>query len=53
MPTEDVAGTVAELITAGKVRHFGMSEAGAGAIRRARAVQPAIARQSGRPEKHP
>jgi aryl-alcohol dehydrogenase-like predicted oxidoreductase len=41
MPIEDVAGTVGELIAAGKVRHFGMSEAAAGTIRRAHAVQPA------------
>jgi aryl-alcohol dehydrogenase-like predicted oxidoreductase len=46
MPIEDVAGTVAELITAGKVRHFGMSEAAAGTIRRAHAVQPVTAVQS-------
>ena len=38
MPIEDVAGTVAGLIAAGKVRHFGMSEAAAGAIRRVHAV---------------
>jgi aryl-alcohol dehydrogenase-like predicted oxidoreductase len=46
MPVEDVAGTVAELIAAGKVRHFGMSEAAAGTIRRAHAVQPVTAVQS-------
>jgi aryl-alcohol dehydrogenase-like predicted oxidoreductase len=46
MPIEDVAGTVAELIAAGKVRHFGMSEAAAGTIRRAHAVQPVTAVQS-------
>jgi aryl-alcohol dehydrogenase-like predicted oxidoreductase len=46
MPAEDVAGTVAGLITAGKVRHFGMSEAAAGTIRRAHAVQPVTAVQS-------
>ena len=37
---EDVAGTVEELIRAGKVKHFGLSEAGAQTIRRAHAVQP-------------
>jgi aryl-alcohol dehydrogenase-like predicted oxidoreductase len=46
MPAEDVAGTVAGLIKAGKVRHFGMSEAAAGTIRRAHAVQPVTAVQS-------
>ena len=46
MPIEDVAGTVKELIGAGKVRHFGMSEAAAGTIRRAHAVQPVTAVQS-------
>src|SRR6516225_8781951 len=46
MPIEDVAGTVKELIRAGKVRHFGMSEAAAGTIRRAHAVQPVTAVQS-------
>ena len=45
-PIEDVAGTVQELIAAGKVRHFGLSEAGVGTIRRAHAVQPATALQS-------
>jgi aryl-alcohol dehydrogenase-like predicted oxidoreductase len=40
VPIEDVAGTVKELIDAGKVRYFGMSEAGADTIRRAHAVQP-------------
>lgn len=45
-PIEEVAGTVKELIAAGKVRHFGMSEAGAAAIRRAHAVQPVAALQS-------
>ena len=43
---EDVAGTVKELIAAGKVKHFGMSEAGIAAIRRAHAVQPVTALQS-------
>jgi aryl-alcohol dehydrogenase-like predicted oxidoreductase len=43
---EDVAGTVKELIQEGKVRHFGMSEAGAQAIRSAHAVQPVAALQS-------
>ncbi len=45
-PIEDVAGTVKELIHAGKVRHFGLSEAGVGTIRRAHAVQPVTALQS-------
>jgi aryl-alcohol dehydrogenase-like predicted oxidoreductase len=43
---EDVAGTVKELIREGKVRHFGLSEAGVGSIRRAHAVQPVAALQS-------
>ena len=46
MPIEDVAGAVKELIAAGKVRHFGLSEAGAKTIRRAHAVQPVAALQS-------
>jgi aryl-alcohol dehydrogenase-like predicted oxidoreductase len=46
VPMEDVAGTVSELIRAGKVRHFGLSEAGAQSIRRAHAVQPVTAVQS-------
>jgi aryl-alcohol dehydrogenase-like predicted oxidoreductase len=46
VPIEDVAGTVRELIQAGKVRHFGLSEAGAQTIRRAHAVQPVAALQS-------
>jgi aryl-alcohol dehydrogenase-like predicted oxidoreductase len=46
VPIEDVAGTVKELIRAGKVKHFGMSEAGAKTIRRAHAVQPVTAVQS-------
>ncbi|MCD9197973.1 aldo/keto reductase [Aeromicrobium wangtongii] len=46
VPIEDVAGTVSELITAGKVRHFGLSEAGVDNIRRAHAVQPVTALQS-------
>jgi len=46
MPIGDVAGTVKELIEAGKVRHFGMSEAAAGTIRRSHAVQPVTAIQS-------
>jgi aryl-alcohol dehydrogenase-like predicted oxidoreductase len=46
VPIEDVAGTVGELIQAGKVRHFGLSEAGAESIRRAHAVQPVTALQS-------
>ncbi|GGG67059.1 aldo/keto reductase [Edaphobacter dinghuensis] len=46
VPIEDVAGAVKELIAAGKVKHFGMSEAGVGTIRRAHAVQPVTALQS-------
>src|SRR6202789_2012351 len=46
VPIEDVAGTVKQLIQAGKVRHFGLSEAGARTIRRAHAVQPITALQS-------
>ena len=46
VPIEDVAGTVKELIEAGKVRHFGLSEASAQTIRRAHAVQPVAALQS-------
>lgn len=46
VPIEEVAGTVKELIEAGKVKHFGMSEAGAASIRRAHAVQPVAALQS-------
>ena len=46
VPIEDVAGTVKELIGEGKVRHFGLSEAGVGTIRRAHAVQPVTALQS-------
>lgn len=46
VPIEEVAGTVKELIEAGKVRHFGMSEAGVQTIRRAHAVQPVTALQS-------
>ncbi len=45
-PIEDVAGTVKELIEAGKVKHFGLSEAGVQTIRRAHAVQPLAALQS-------
>ncbi len=45
-PIEDVAGTVKELIQAGKAKHFGMSEAAAQTIRRAHAVQPVTAVQS-------
>jgi aryl-alcohol dehydrogenase-like predicted oxidoreductase len=45
-PIEDVAGAVKELIAAGKVKHFGLSEAGAKTIRRAHAVQPVTALQS-------
>jgi aryl-alcohol dehydrogenase-like predicted oxidoreductase len=46
VPIEDVAGAVKELIQAGKVKHFGLSEASADVIRRAHAVQPVIALQS-------
>jgi aryl-alcohol dehydrogenase-like predicted oxidoreductase len=46
VPIEDVAGTVRELIAAGKVRHFGLSEASVRTIRRAHAVQPVTALQS-------
>ena len=46
VPIEDVAGAVKELITEGKVRHFGLSEAGVETIRRAHAVQPVTAVQS-------
>jgi aryl-alcohol dehydrogenase-like predicted oxidoreductase len=46
VPIEDVAGAVKELIREGKVRHFGLSEAGAQTIRRAHAVQPVTALQS-------
>ena len=46
VPIEDVAGAVKELIRAGKVRHFGLSEAGVKSIRRAHAVQPVTALQS-------
>lgn len=46
VPIEDVAGTVKDLIRAGKVKHFGLSEASAATIRRAHAVQPVTALQS-------
>lgn len=46
VPIEEVAGAVSELIKAGKVKHFGLSEAGANTIRRAHAVQPVTALQS-------
>jgi len=46
VPIEDVAGTVKDLITAGKVKHFGLSEAGARTIQRAHGVQPVTAVQS-------
>ncbi len=46
VPIEDVAGTVKELIQAGKVKHFGLSEAGVQTIRRAHAIQPVTALQS-------
>lgn len=46
VPIEDVAGTVKDLIAEGKVKHFGLSEAGVATIRRAHAVQPVTALQS-------
>lgn len=46
VPIEDVAGTVKDLIQQGKVKYFGLSEAGAGTIRRAHAIQPVAALQS-------
>jgi aryl-alcohol dehydrogenase-like predicted oxidoreductase len=46
VPIEDVAGAVKDLIQSGKVKHFGLSEAGVGTIRRAHAVQPLTALQS-------
>jgi aryl-alcohol dehydrogenase-like predicted oxidoreductase len=46
VPMEDVAGAVKDLIAEGKVKHFGLSEAGANSIRRAHAVQPVTALQS-------
>ncbi|HEY3270426.1 MAG TPA: aldo/keto reductase, partial [Geothrix sp.] len=46
VPIEDVAGTVKDLIREGKVKHFGLSEAGAATIRKAHAVQPVAALQS-------
>jgi aryl-alcohol dehydrogenase-like predicted oxidoreductase len=46
VPMEEVAGAVRDLIAEGKVRHFGLSEAGAGSIRRAHAVQPVAAIQN-------
>ena len=46
VPIEDVAGAVRDLIREGKVKHFGLSEAAAGTIRRAHAVQPVVAVQS-------
>jgi aryl-alcohol dehydrogenase-like predicted oxidoreductase len=46
VPIEDIAGAVKDLIAAGKVRHFGLSEAAADTIRRAHAVQPVAALQS-------
>ncbi len=46
VPMEEVAGTVKDLIRVGKVKHFGLSEAGAQSIRRAHAVQPVTALQS-------
>jgi aryl-alcohol dehydrogenase-like predicted oxidoreductase len=48
VPIEDVAGAVKDLIAQGKVKHFGLGEAGASTIRRALAVQPLAAIQSER-----
>src|SRR6185437_15238079 len=45
-PVEEVAGTLAELVAAGKIRHYGLFEAGAGTVRRAHAVHPVTAVQS-------
>lgn len=52
VPIEDVAGAVKELIDAGKVRYFGLSEAGAETIRRAHAVQPVSVLQTEGGELH-
>ena len=49
MPIEEVAGAVTEVIDEGEVKHFGLSEASAQTIRRAQAVQPVTALQSGYP----
>ena len=46
MPIDDVAGTVKDLISSGKVRHFGLSEAGPQTVPRAHAVQPVTAMQN-------
>ena len=46
MPIEEVAGAVKDLVTEGKVKHFGLSEAGAQTVRRAHAIQPVAALQS-------
>lgn len=46
MPIEDVAGAIKDLVAAGKVRHYGLSEAGVGTVRRAHAVHPLAAVQS-------
>src|SRR5207253_8457427 len=46
VPIDDVAGTVKELIQQGKIKHFGLSEAGVQTVRRAHAVQPVTALQS-------
>lgn len=46
VPMEDVAGTIKDLVTEGKIMHFGMSEAGVDSIRRAHAIQPVAALQS-------
>ncbi|MDZ3835994.1 MAG: aldo/keto reductase [Rhodospirillales bacterium] len=53
VPMEDVAGAVKELIEAGKVRHFGLSEAGVESIHRAHAVQPIAALRSTRTRRSP
>lgn len=46
VPIEDVAGTVKDLVVEGKVRHFGLSEAGLQTLRRAHAIQPVAALQN-------
>src|SRR6185312_7772022 len=53
VPIEDVAGEVKDLIQQGKVKHFGLSEAGAQTIRRAHAVQPVVAQPRGRRDPRP
>src|SRR6185312_732621 len=53
VPIEDVAGAVKDLIQQGKVKHFGLSEAGAQTIRRAHAVKPVVAQPRGRRDPRP